>query len=170
MVCFQYRQALSGMYDWSKLTFWTTKANWDPKAKLIPLMYCVASQRWIIKFIHVLNFRNWFCNTLLHPINFDSNFVCTFPRSAHLRLVLACSEVGAASGLLWIAELIEEHTVTAKVVGIRGTYVCPTLSRFYTRLTRKTGRHRHSRTPIFYGLTPPPTYRLLYPLPLRISH
>lgn len=31
----------------------------------------------------------------------------------------------AASGLLWIAEVIEEHTKLAKKIGRRSIYVCP---------------------------------------------
>lgn len=31
----------------------------------------------------------------------------------------------AASGLLWLSEIIEEHSRTSKTIGVRGTYVRP---------------------------------------------
>ena len=34
-----------------------------------------------------------------------------------------------ASGLLWIAELIEEHSRLAKTVGVRAVYVSPKVLR-----------------------------------------
>ncbi len=73
-----------------------------------------------------------------------------------------------ANGLLWIAELIEEHSRTAKLVGMRAIYVrsalrCPASSEAAAVC------HGHPCHPVGNGATPAPPHSNLDIVPFCLS-
>ena len=52
-------------------------------------------------------------------------FGVSFPRRCECLLVCVVVSIMTASGLLWLSELIEEHTKIAKTVGKKCIYVRP---------------------------------------------
>lgn len=70
-----------------------------------------------------------------------------------------------ASGLLWLAELIEEHSRYAKSIGIRAIYVgyLHYSTAVHVACADVVAEHHHpSRSTLLYRLPTPPTYPILH--------
>lgn len=75
-----------------------------------------------------------------------------------------------ASGLLWISELIEEHSRLAKTIGQRCIYVSPPESRSARYIPNlPAGHHTGPLSSILLRLVTPQTHPILCVLPLRLS-
>jgi hypothetical protein len=73
-----------------------------------------------------------------------------------------------ASGLLYVSELIEEHSRLAKIIGQRGTYVRELFSCKDNYLTWREGNNSIAHPPLHFRLSPLITNTLLYSLPHRL--
>jgi hypothetical protein len=59
------------------------------------------------------------------PVRYSIPWFVYIPCSRDLKRQILTSDMTLASGLLWLAELIEEHSKMAKTVGMRSVYVRP---------------------------------------------
>jgi len=92
--------------------------------------------------------------------------------NSHLWVLICCIDNDlTASGLLWLSELIEEHSRLAKVVGKRCIFVRLSLNnRQCARSTNNmhTGYHIDTRLAGIHRFPSPSQNRILHTLPLHI--